>query len=114
MDDRDKDDALLDALFASGKSQSVEASSAFLSKLEMDMEAAIPKPKTAATKHTPPSMMEKLKGIFAATGLSSAAALGVWMGFVMPDLVTNISPISEEVTSLSAFLPGSDLSVFEE
>ena len=112
MDSDKENDAALDALFAAGTAKRPEASEAFLARLAADAETmSEPAPRPAPPR---PSFLTGLKGLFAASGLSGAAALGVWIGFVMPDLVTTVSPLTEEVAGLSAFLPGVDLAVLSE
>ncbi len=112
MDSEKKDDIALDALFAAAKSEPPQASDDFLARLRVDAQSATPRPAQRAP--TAPSLTERFKGWFAFSGLSGAAALGVWIGFVMPEVVTTVSPISEDVIELSAYLPGADLSVLSE
>ncbi len=112
MDSEKKDDIALDALFAAAKSEPPQASDDFLARLHADALSATPRPPQPVPKA--PSLTERFKGWFAVSGLSGAAALGVWIGFVMPEVVTTVSPISEDVIELSAYLPGADLSVLSE
>ena len=113
--DRDKqNDAALDALFQAASTDTPRPSEDFLAKLVADAEDAIPAPAPVAPTRNAPSGFERLKGWFAVSGLSGAAALGVWIGFVMPDVVTTITPLSDEVFELSAYLPGADLAVLSE
>lgn len=114
MDNEKLDDDALDALFAAGKARPPEASPAFLARLQANAAAATPRPAPIATPAPYPSLFTRFKGLFAASGLSGAAALGVWIGFVMPDLVTTVSPVSEDVAGLTVFLPGADLSLLSE
>lgn len=115
MDDRNTDDAMLDALFEAGKAHAPQPSDAFLARLAADAETAVPKPQSQMVE-TPlqPSLFARFKGVLAASGLSGAAAVGVWIGFVMPDLITSVSPLTEDTAALSVFLPGADLSVLSE
>ena len=48
-------------------------------------------------------------GLFTASGLTGAAALGVWIGFVMPDALDTLSLTADDTVALSTFLPGADL-----
>ncbi len=114
MDSDKEDDIALDALFAAAKSEPPKASADFLARLNADAVAATPHPESLAPKQTAPALFDRLKGWFAVSGLSGAAALGVWIGFVMPEVVTTVSPLSEDVIELSAYLPGADLSVLSE
>lgn len=114
MDSDTKDDTALDALFAAAKSETPQASDDFLARLNADAMAARPRPAPLAAEATAPALSDRLKGWFAVSGLSGAAALGVWIGFVMPEVVTTVSPLSEDVIELSAYLPGADLSVLSE
>lgn len=115
MNSRKTDDPVLDALFEAGKAATPQPSDAFMARLAADADAALPQPKTA----TPPArsgstFLTRFKGFFAASGLSGAAALGVWIGFAMPDIVTTVAPLAQETDGLTVFLPGADLSVFIE
>lgn len=115
MDDkRDEDDAVLANLFEAGKSQTPAPSAAFLARLAADAETAVPRPVTGRATVRTPGAFERFKGWFALSGLSSAAAIGVWIGFIAPDLITAVSPLTDDVTALSAFLPGYDLSALSE
>ncbi len=114
MDSDREDDIALDALFAAAKSETPKASEDFLARLNADAVAAMPRPEHLGRNPTAPSLFDRLKGWFAVSGLSGAAALGVWIGFVMPEVVNTVSPLSEDVIELSAYLPGADLSVLSE
>lgn len=114
VDDKREDDAALEALFDAGRSHAPIPDDAFLARLATDAETAVHQKTTVYTIQPKRNILARLKGFFAASGLSGVAALGLWIGFIMPDIVTNISPFTESVTSLSAFLPGSDLSVLSE
>lgn len=114
MDSDKKDDIALDALFAAAKSEAPVASGDFLARLNADAQNAVPRPEAHRTQPVLPSLSERLKGWFAVSGLSGAAALGVWIGFIMPEVVTSVSPLSSDVAELSAYLPGADLSVLSE
>jgi hypothetical protein len=114
MDNDKLDDAALEALFVAGKAASPAPSPDFMARLSADAAAATPRPQPLATPAPRPSPFTRFKGLFAASGLSGAAALGVWIGFVMPDLVTTVSPVTEDVAGLTMFLPGADLSLLSE
>ena len=114
MNSDKEDDIALDALFAAAKSDPPNASEDFLARLNADAVAATPGPAPLAPEPTAGSLFGRLKGLFAVSGLSGAAALGVWIGFVMPEVLTTVSPLSDDVIELSAYLPGADLSVLSE
>lgn len=108
------DDQALDALFEASSNQVPTVTPDFLSRLKSDAEAAVPQVVQTHAVPEGPTRFEKFMSIFAASGLSGAAALGVWIGFVMPDLVSTISPLADETATLSAFLPGADLVALSE
>lgn len=108
MDKDGREDAALDALFASGQADAPKASGEFLARLTADAEAALPRPIHVAP--TPAPFLGGLKGWFAASGLSGAAVLGVWIGFVMPDAISDFTTLTDETVGLYTFLPGADLS----
>ena len=108
----EKDDAALDALFQASAEHPPGMSDAFLARLAADAEVATPKPAPATPRRMP--LFHGLKGLFAASGLSGAAVLGVWIGFVMPDILNTVSPLTEDTAGLTVFLPGADLSVLSE
>lgn len=122
MTDEPQDDQVLDTLFSAAKADAPSLSPAFLSQLQQDADAVMPEPPTGHAKPAAPGrtmpFLGNLKTVFTASGLSGAAALGVWIGLVMPDLVTNVvpalSPLSSDTVALSAFLPGADLSSLSE
>lgn len=113
MDSEKIEDTALEPLFQAGKARAPKPTDAFLARLSADADAALRQP-LATVPISRPSLFCRFKTVFAASGLSGAAALGVWIGFAMPELVTTVSPLSEEVAGLSVFLPGADLSVFIE
>lgn len=115
MDSKKTEDRMLDALFEAGKAEAPRPTDAFLARLAAEADEALPRPHAVPAVRPPQvSLFTRFTALFAASGLSGAAALGVWIGFVMPDLVTSVSPLSEEVSGLTVFLPGADLSVLIE
>lgn len=116
MDRDTSEDAKLEAFFKAAKDNPPEPSSDFISKLQMDALAAVPKATKAAKPRSGPQLspFTRLKGLFAASGLSGVAALGLWIGFVMPDLIATLTPVSDDVTNISAFLASADLSGLNE
>ncbi|MEM7718232.1 MAG: hypothetical protein AAF222_03455 [Pseudomonadota bacterium] len=114
MTEDKRDEAALEAFFDASRSHAPVPDDTFLARLSADAERVdLQTEKTFAAPRMV-SPFARFKGLFAASGLSGVAALGLWLGFIMPDIVTNLSPLSEDVTTLSAFLPGSDLSVLSE
>lgn len=114
MDKERNDDPVLDTLFEAGKAEAPVPSADFMARLLTDAEASVPQTEYVSKSVPTPSVFMRFKGLFAASGLSSAAALGLWIGFIAPDVVTAVSPLTDDVASLSVFLPGSDLSVLSE
>ena len=106
-DDRRDDDAL-DALLGAACAQPPEPTDDFMARLMADADAAMPRPVPVATPVAKPWFRD-LKAWFAASGLSGAAVLGMWIGFVMPETVNTLT-VSDEV-ALYSFLPGADLTV---
>ena len=107
MDKDRREDAALDALFAAGRTHGPTASDDFLQRLAADANAARPKPRKAVGSSAP--FLGVLKGLFAASGLSGAAVLGAWIGFVAPDAISPFTTVTDETVGLYTFLPGADL-----
>lgn len=113
--DKDKlDEDALEALFSAAQATTPQPSSEFMARLSVDAARAAPAARALASPSPTPTLFSRFKGLFAASGLSGAAALGVWIGFVMPEIVTTVSPLSEDAAGLTVFLPGADLSVLSE
>lgn len=116
--DRDhQDDTGLEALLAAARRAEPVPDADFLSRLEADMEDSLPGPAPASpTGYEPGGFLARFRTIFAASGLTGAAALGVWIGFVMPDtlnaLVTGFD--TAEASGIGAFLPHADLAALQE
>jgi len=108
MVDDQKDEDALEALFSASRAHPPAMSDDFLARLTADAVASAPRPAPLAEAPAKP-LFGSLKSWFAASGLSGAAALGVWIGFVMPEMVNTLT-LSEEV-GLYSFLPGADLTV---
>ncbi len=113
--DRDKsDDAMLEGFFDAARANRPAPDDAFMARLMADAEASVPVAPQIAAEPTRRDPLARLKALFAASGLSGAAALGVWIGFAMPDLVNSVSPQTDEVASISMFLAGADLALLSE
>lgn len=115
MDNDTRQDQALDALFNAAKDDAPTPTPDFLARLASDADAALPKLEMPAPSSAP-SILANLKGLFAVSGLTSAAALGVWIGLVMPETLTMLTDgyATDETVSLSAFLPGADLAALSE
>lgn len=111
--DSDKDEAALEALFDAGRARPARPSADFLARLHADADDALPQPVRRAPARPP--LMSRLGGLFAASGLSGAAALGVWIGFAMPETLNlDLFVSTTEDVGLYAFLPGADLTALSE
>ncbi len=109
MDKKSQNDSALDALFAAGRNAEPKASDDFLARLSADADAALPTPAPAAPARGRDAFLGRFGGWFAASGLSGAAVLGVWIGFVMPETISAYTALTEETVGLYTFLPGADL-----
>ena len=101
----DRDDKALETLFSSARDDRPLPSSEFMARLAADVVPPQPALPAAAMRPRPPWFL----GLFTASGLSGAAALGVWIGFVMPDALDTFSFSTDDTVALSTFLPGADL-----
>lgn len=111
------DDAALERLLSGARRTAPMPDADFLARLEADMEDALPRPDPVAPKQgTTESFFVRFRGLFAASGLTGAAALGVWIGFVMPDTLNALSTgyDTTEASGIGAFLPYADLAALEE
>jgi len=115
MDKDPKEDQALEALFDAARAKSPVPEPQFIARLRQDMEAALPSTHAPASTPTP-SLMARLGGLFAASGLTGAAALGVWIGFVMPETLTGLTDglLADQTVSLSSLLPAADLAALSE
>lgn len=105
-----RDDAALDALFGAARRQTPEPGPDFLARLAADAERSIPeRPTKPSSTVSGNRFFTHIAGLFAVSGLTGAAALGVWIGFVMPDVLNSITG-SGDGYYLSEFLPSTDLS----
>lgn len=105
---------MLDTLFEDARRNAPSPDADFLSRLTADMEANIPAPVTRS-EPTKPDLLHRFRALFAASGLTGAALLGVWIGFVMPDVLDNMTTgfDTTEVYGLGTFLPSADLAALE-
>lgn len=111
--DRTRDDVALDALFDAGRARSHDLSDELLARLQSDADASMPAARVKIS--TAPSLMSRFAGLFAASGLSGVAALGVWIGFAMPEMLNldTFVTLTEDV-GLYTFFPGADLTALVE
>lgn len=117
MDNDPRSDKALAALFDAAQANAPETTPDFMAALMRDAEGAMPKTVEAQTPVAPtPSFLSGLLGLFAASGLTGAAALGVWIGFVMPETLNTLADgfATDQTVSLSSFLPGADLLALSE
>lgn len=107
----------IDAMFASAAQSPPRPNPAFMARLHSDMVVHLPQP-DSKNYAAPPRrrFLERLPAVFAASGLTGAAALGVWIGFVMPETLTALAGQDFETDSygIGAFLPSADLWALEE
>ncbi len=108
VDDR-KDDEAFEALFRAGRRSPPEMSETFLNRLNSDADASVPAQAKARARATKGPLFGPLRGWFAASGLSGAAVIGMWIGFVMPEVVGDFNLASEDTVELYTFFPGADL-----
>lgn len=110
----DRDDIALDTLFEAAREARPAPAPDFLARLQADADAALPRPAAPAPRTGTP-LLSRLGGLFAASGLSGAAALGVWIGFAMPDMLNLDSYVTtDDTVGLYAFLPGADVTALGE
>ena len=105
MDNDKRDDQALDALFQAARANEPRPDAAFMDRLTADLPDMTPDDRIAPSSPETPW----LGRIFAASGLSGAAILGLWIGFVMPEALDPLSITSDDTVALSTFLPGADL-----
>lgn len=115
MTERDKDDAALEALFDAGRTRAPVPSDDLMARLAADAERALPRPAIQPAPRR--SVFARFAPFFAASGLSGAAALGIWVGFAMPEVLNldSLAPFATgETIELYTFLPGADLTALSE
>lgn len=114
MDKDRHEDAALELLFEAAQEDKPKIAPDFLERLALQAEASVPViPAPTPTPRSTP-FWQKLSGLFAASGLSGAAALGVWMGIAMPDLIMSDTIFLADGPGISEFLPSGDLSLLSE
>lgn len=110
------DDRSLELLFSSAKASGPEPDPSFLARLEADMEALRPTSESRPTDRQAGTFLPWIQRLFAASGLTGAAAIGVWIGFVMPETLNGVAEtyIDDGTVGIEAFLPFDALAAFEE
>lgn len=105
-----RDDQILDRLLSEAGQRSHELSPALLARLHADVDAAVSVSVTPPLRIRPSPVAMQLRVLFAATGLSGAAVVGVWIGFVMPETLSIVTGefATAEPAGVEAFLPASD------
>ncbi|MDE0521707.1 MAG: hypothetical protein OXH79_07095 [Boseongicola sp.] len=106
MTGNSRDDIALETLFEAGRSERPLPSGEFLERMAARADEAAARPAPAAR---PVLRLAWLGRVFAASGLSGAAALGVWIGFVMPEAIDALTLEGDDTVALATFLPGTDL-----
>lgn len=104
-----REEVALDALFEAAAATRPAPSDDFLARLTAQAEAAVPVAARPAPTRPARGWHLGLREFFAATGLSGAAVLGVWIGFAMPEILPLTS--TEDTAALYTFFPGADLTV---
>ncbi len=107
---------MLDALFDSARRKSAMPDAEFLALLSRDMEASVPAVTSAPAGKRGAGFLSRFRGAFAASGLTGAAALGVWIGFVMPEVLNDLADFREvsDGFAIGTFLPSADLAALSE
>ena len=105
---------MLETLFDDARRYAPSPAADFLARLTAVMEANIPTPTTRSEPRNP-DLLHRFRTLFAASGLTGAAVLGLWIGFVMPDFLNNMATgfDTTEVYGLGTFLPSADLAALE-
>ena len=105
---------MLKTLFEGAQRDAPSPDADFLARLTADMEANVPTP-TTRNEPRKPDLLHRFRALFAASGLTGAAVLGLWIGFVMPDFLNNMATgfDTTEVYGLGTFLPAADLAALE-
>ena len=111
------DDETLDALFDSARRNAPAMDPAFLERLADDMESRLPRHQAKPVRTSyPATFFQRFRGYFAASGLTGVAALGVWIGFVMPETLNSLAAgyDTTEAVGIGAFLPYTDLTALQD
>lgn len=118
-DGKTTEDDVLDAFFGSARFSPPRPDADFLARLSSDMEVMLPISKPAAApalRNGDWDLFARFRSAFAASGLTGAAALGVWIGFVMPETLNDIAgyQYTGDGLAIGSFLPAADLAALDE
>lgn len=107
-----QDDQRLEQMFAASRAKTPQPDEAFMARLADDANAHVPKFQWATPPRATSTPLRGLQTLFAAAGLAGSAALGIWIGFVSPDLLndTLLIGVTNDELALSDFFAGADLS----
>jgi len=108
MTDSSRDDLALETLFAAGRSERPLPPGEFLERIAAGADAGVARPAPAPAAR-PVLRLAWLARVVTASGLSGAAALGAWIGFVMPEAIDAFTLSGDDTVALATFLPGTDL-----
>lgn len=112
-----RDDRMLDGIFESAMQEGPSIDDNFLARLQLDMEDHLPLVQgPPSQRNNDGGALEKLRSWFTVSGLAGAAALGVWIGVIMPDTINSLisGTTYDETYELGAFLPSANLAALEE
>lgn len=107
----------LEELFASARRDSNAPNPRFMHSLNADMERWVPRRSESGAPfeyHRP--ILTPLWRYVTASGLVGAAALGVWIGLLIPDTLNDAAEgyLASETFGIEAFLPYADLTALTE
>ncbi len=116
MVDDPNNEETLEALFKASRDNPVEPGPDFMARLIADADANAPKMGATPSPKKVSHWARPAQNWLAASGLTAATVLGVWIGILLPE--TQIADIwltgdANEI-DLTAFLPGADLSQFTD
>lgn len=111
------DESALDTLFESARRKVPMPETSFLDRLSADMEDNLPR-RHVSVPSAPRAndFWKRFRGAFAASGLTGAAALGVWIGFMLPETLNTLAlgyDVSD-ASGIGTFLPSADLLALAE
>ena len=114
-DPQTEDDLALESVFRAAREARPMPDADLMARLEADADSLVPLVIVSRPDHARRSF-NPFAGFFAASSLTGAAALGLWIGFVMPDTVTALTAFqaTDEGFSLTEFLPATDFSLMSE
>lgn len=114
---RDKStEAALESILAGARRAEGQPGTDLMQRLTADMESMLP---THQRNHAPApaeSVFGRFGRFFAASGLAGATALGIWIGFVIPETLNSVADGYSDVNlyGIEAFLPAAGLAALTE